>query len=138
MRIMNDHGWPGKCFLALAMLLLLSCSKRSGSTPYIAPTPEPVQTVPGIKSYLALGDSYTIGQSVDAGDRFPVQVVRMLRTAGYLVEDPQIVATTGWTTGNLLQAINTLSAAKKYDMVTLLIGVNNQYQGRSLEEYRKE
>ncbi len=89
-----------------------------------------------MKRYLALGDSYTIGQSVKVNERYPVQTVEQLRNAGFNVAEAEIIATSGWTTGNLLEAVKVKAAAPDYDMVTLLIGVNNQYQRRSMEEYR--
>jgi lysophospholipase L1-like esterase len=97
-------------------------------------------------TYLALGDSYTIGESVGAADRYPQQVVGMLNEADPLLcRDPSIIAVTGWTTGNLLEAISMAEPANGsgkpravYDMVSLLIGVNNQYQGRSQAEYRDQ
>ena len=88
---------------------------------------------------LALGDSYTIGESVAVVDRYPVQVVRRLRDSDHVFFDrPEIIATTGWTTGNLLEAISVSRPAGPYSVVTLLIGVNNQYQGRSLSEYGEQ
>jgi lysophospholipase L1-like esterase len=90
-------------------------------------------------SYLALGDSYTIGESVPPEDRYPAQVMRALCAQGYSCgEQPDIIATTGWTTGDLLRAMATDKPATGYQAVSLLIGVNNQYQGRSQEEYRME
>ena len=87
---------------------------------------------------LALGDSYTIGESVAVSERWPVQLVQSLKRKGYEVEDPKIIAKTGWTTGNLLSAMNAELSSKKYDLVSVLIGVNNQYQGRSIEEYEAD
>ncbi|WP_431215586.1 SGNH/GDSL hydrolase family protein [Puia sp. P3] len=88
---------------------------------------------------LALGDSYTIGESVAAVDRYPVQLVRRLRDSDHIFFDsPEIIATTGWTTGNLLDAIPMSKPEGPYAVVTLLIGVNNQYQGRSLSEYSEQ
>jgi lysophospholipase L1-like esterase len=90
-------------------------------------------------SYLALGDSYTIGESVAPEDRYPVQVMRALCAKGYSCgEQPDIIATTGWTTGDLLRAMASRKLPTGYQAVSLLIGVNNQYQGRSQEEYRME
>lgn len=90
-------------------------------------------------SYLALGDSYTIGESVAPEDRYPAQVMRALCAQGYSCgEQPDIIATTGWTTGDLLRAMALDKPATGYQAVSLLIGVNNQYQGRSQEEYRTE
>jgi lysophospholipase L1-like esterase len=88
---------------------------------------------------LALGDSYTIGESVAVVDRYPVRLVTRLRDSAHVIFDsPEIIATTGWTTANLLDAISVSRPAGPYSVVTLLIGVNNQYQGRSLSEYREQ
>jgi Lysophospholipase L1 and related esterases len=88
-------------------------------------------------SFLALGDSYTIGQSVASSENFPNQTVNILRVHHLTVSDPDIIATTGWTTSDLLSAISA-APHRTYSYVTLLIGVNNQYQGRSIEEYKNE
>ena len=88
--------------------------------------------------YLALGDSYTIGQSVAATDRFPVQAVSILREAGFAAADADIIATTGWTTTNLLNALKNKPATQPYDFVSLLIGVNNQFRGTSIVSYKTE
>lgn len=91
------------------------------------------------KSYLALGDSYTIGQSVPDSDRYPVQAVKLLKDSGLYFSAPEIIATTGWTTADLQNAISAHHFADSiYDIVTLLIGVNNQYQGRSQSEYTNQ
>ncbi len=95
-------------------------------------------TDPSAKTYLALGDSYTIGQSVSEAERFPNQTVQLLRSQGIKINDPKIIATTGWTTKNLIDAINAYSLQNNYDVVSLLIGVNNQYQGKSINEYKSE
>ena len=86
--------------------------------------------------YLALGDSYSIGESVDPSDRWPVQLTARLRERGFTLDDPLIIATTGWTTGDLSHAIVQTEPLGPFDLVTLLIGVNNQYRGRGEEEYR--
>ena len=88
--------------------------------------------------YLALGDSYTIGEAVPAADRWPAQLVARLRARGVAIEDPQIIATTGWTTDELSAAMDVATLTPPYGLVTLLIGVNNQYRGRSAGEYRRE
>ncbi|HEY1035110.1 MAG TPA: SGNH/GDSL hydrolase family protein [Pseudoxanthomonas sp.] len=88
--------------------------------------------------YLALGDSYTIGEAVDEAGRWPVQLARLLRMEGVLVGDPRIIATTGWTTDELDAAITAAEPLGQHDFVTLLIGVNNQYRGRDVEEYRMQ
>lgn len=89
-------------------------------------------------SYLALGDSYTIGESVPIAERYPVQAVKMMRADHLNIGDPEIIATTGWTTGNLIDALKTYTAPNTHTIVTILIGVNNQYQGRSQSEYRDQ
>lgn len=88
--------------------------------------------------YLALGDSYTIGEDVPAQARWPMQLVEKLRKQGIAVDDPQIVAVTGWTTDELSAGMDQAAFAPGYDLVTLLIGVNNQYRGRPVEEYREQ
>jgi lysophospholipase L1-like esterase len=87
---------------------------------------------------LCLGDSYTIGESVPVAERWPVQLAEVLRERGMDVADPVIIAKTGWTTDELSEAIDEADPQGPFDLVTLLIGVNNQYRGRSAEEYRRE
>jgi lysophospholipase L1-like esterase len=98
------------------------------------------QHKPGNKTYtcLALGDSYTIGEQVEAKMNFPNQVVTMLQQKGYDFSSPDIIAKTGWTTDELEMAIKRADLHTGYDFVTLLIGVNNQYRGRTTEEYAPE
>lgn len=86
-------------------------------------------------SYLALGDSYTIGEVVPLYASFPYQLVQLLRGNDYTVAAPEIVARTGWTTDELIQFIASPKFLPPYDIVTLLIGVNNQYRGLSIEDY---
>ncbi len=88
--------------------------------------------------YLALGDSYTIGESVAPEARFPDQLADALRAQGAALEDPLIIARTGWTTGELSTAIDQADPRGRYDLVTLLIGVNNQYRGYAIGEYQVE
>lgn len=87
-------------------------------------------------TYLALGDSYTIGQSVPESDRYPVQAVKILRDSGIAIADPLIVARTGWTTDELNAGIQEANVQGPFDVVTLLIGVNDQYRGRAVEFYK--
>jgi lysophospholipase L1-like esterase len=116
--------------LFLAVLFAsFSCSRKSsfpGST--ALPANDPAPPAAGAKSCLALGDSYTIGQSVEAAERFPAQTVSLLRQQGIAISSPVYIAQTGWTTANLQNAIATKSPPPAYDVVTLLIGVNDQYQ----------
>jgi lysophospholipase L1-like esterase len=88
--------------------------------------------------YLALGDSYTIGESVPAEGRFPQQLADLLRRNGVDLADPEIIARTGWTTDELSSAIDDAAPHGPYLLVTLLIGVNNQYRGRDVAQYRVE
>jgi lysophospholipase L1-like esterase len=90
-------------------------------------------------SYLALGDSYTIGEAVDSTHRWPVQLADSLRRIHHLrVDEPQIVATTGWTTNELQHGIEQADLKDKYELISLLIGVNNQYRGYAFEQFEKE
>ena len=86
-------------------------------------------------SYLALGDSYTIGEAVPIAESFPYQTIQILRNAGYDFYAAEIIAKTGWTTDELLEAINGTTFSISYDIVSLLAGVNNQYRGMSIDEY---
>lgn len=103
-------------------------------------TPDPEETGSDEAiSYLALGDSYTIGQSVTESERYPELIVKELKKEGIEIQSPEIIAATGWTTENLQRGIaNAAIEGKNYDLVSLLIGVNNQYQGRSSAEYEKD
>jgi lysophospholipase L1-like esterase len=83
--------------------------------------------------YLALGDSYTIGESVAEKDRWPNQLADQLKIA-----HPKIIATTGWRTDDLAGAIKSADLKDDYDLVSLLIGVNNQFQGKSATQYEIE
>lgn len=86
-----------------------------------------------------MGDSYTIGERVAVAARFPEQLADSLRRKGLKVDDPLSIARTGWTTDELAGGIQNANIADRtFDLVTLLIGVNNQYRGYSLEEYRRE
>ena len=108
----------------IALVLLSSCGGMS------TPTPPPTTTN---ARYFAIGDSYTIGESVPPEERFPHQLARELG-----LPEPLIIAKTGWTTDELSNALDSIRVAGPYDLVTLLIGVNNQYRGRDAEQYRGE
>ncbi|MPR34864.1 SGNH/GDSL hydrolase family protein [Cytophagaceae bacterium SJW1-29] len=88
--------------------------------------------------FLSLGDSYTIGESVPEADRWSVQLAEMLRKDGIAVAPPDIIARTGWTTAELMDGIQAARKEKNYELVSLLIGVNNQYRGQSIERFRTE
>lgn len=103
-------------FFCAVMILTIGCSSSSSHS-----------------RYLALGDSYTIGESVAVEERYPVQLARELKMG-----EPEIIAKTGWTTDELNAAIDKADPHGPYDLVTLLIGVNNQYRGRSADEYRTQ
>jgi lysophospholipase L1-like esterase len=89
-------------------------------------------------TYLALGDSYTIGESVHMHDNFPHQAAKLLQKQNFDVADPVIIATTGWTTDELAAAIREHNLNERFSFVSLLIGVNNQYRGRAIDNYREE
>jgi lysophospholipase L1-like esterase len=88
--------------------------------------------------FLALGDSYTIGESVKEEERWPEVLAAELRKKGKTVDKPRIIATTGWRTDQLKKAIEDAQLKPEYNLVSLLIGVNNQYQGKSAESYAPE
>jgi lysophospholipase L1-like esterase len=88
--------------------------------------------------FLALGDSYTIGEGVAPTDRWPAQLAALLHAQGAALDAPEIIARTGWTTDELAAAMDAHVVRPPYALVTLLIGVNNQYRGRDLENYRAE
>jgi lysophospholipase L1-like esterase len=121
-------------FSFTALYLLIACNKQNKTTAMPV-----ISNNSAYKTYLALGDSYTIGQSVNESERFPAQTVSLLKLDSINFNAPEYIAVTGWTTRNLLNAIAATPPSKStYDFVTLLIGVNNQYQGRSQTEYAAE
>lgn len=124
--------------LSVFMLIVFftACSKEPAAPASVIIPPVVTDTNATIKTYLALGDSYTIGQSVAIDQRFPFQTRLLLANQGLQLKQPDIIATTGWTTGNLLSTLANNPPSNNYDVVSLLIGVNNQYQGRSQDEYR--
>jgi lysophospholipase L1-like esterase len=101
-------------------------------------TAEPAAKMHFPYSLLCLGDSYTIGEMVSSSENFPNQTLQLLKAAGYNFESPEILAKTGWTTDELQIAINKSHFKDSYDFVTLLIGVNNQYRGRAIAEYKAQ
>ena len=151
-------------FFVFGFLMILSCKKggviamenRVTITP-VKPVDTPVKPIDTPKkpldtlkpkpedpnkgkqlNYLALGDSYTIGESVKAQESFPLQLASQLATGGLIINPPTIVARTGWTTSELQNGIRLSGVIQKFDFVTLLIGVNNQYRKDSKDVYRKE
>lgn len=121
--------------ILLSLCLLLACKKDPAQSDMIN-----IPNVPSSSlSYLALGDSYTIGEAVSQKESFPFQLSSQLKNTGLDFSAPKVIAKTGWTTAELQAAIkadNTVNTT--YSLVTLLIGVNNQYRGNSIDTYRKE
>lgn len=115
----------------ILIVFFFACSKKASNTTV---TTTPASTT--IHSWLALGDSYTIGQSVAVNERFPAQTTALLLQQGIQVQTPTYIATTGWTTTNLQTAINN-NYPNKHTVVSLLIGVNDQYQQRDTTGYRQ-
>lgn len=119
-------------FVALPLVLLLSCAKDDEMTPIIEPPTPEVDTI--AYSFLALGDSYTIGQGVTPAESWPFQLKDELAENDLTIDTLNVIAVTGWTTVNL---INNIASAqpKQHDLVSLLIGVNDQYQNRPFSEF---
>ena len=108
----------------LFLLFFFSCAYKNETTNHL--------------TYLALGDSYTIGESVDHLHSYPIQLKNKLNFKEKVLDKVTIVAKTGWTTDELIDSLNSLEINKKYDMVSLLIGVNNQYRGYDISKYSNE
>jgi len=125
----------GPTMLVIIVFVLSACTMPQP----IHPGPPKLNPIPNSeRSYLALGDSYTIGESVPESERWSVQLVELLRQEGFALNQPDIIARTGWTTAELAEAIRDSGNGKKYAMVSLLVGINNQYRGQSTEIYRAE
>lgn len=146
-----------KWIFFFVMVLILSCNPDDEYAPFPGNRPSPPDgltndvvvstTTPetidinfeqDTITYLALGDSYTIGSGEKPENRYPNLLSQELIDRGYFFKAPRIIATTGWTTGNLIYAVNNPPIDIKYDLVSLLIGVNNQYGGGSFELFKKE
>ncbi len=119
----------GLCLQTVLALTAMGCSKVNIAIP---PAPDSLPS-----SFLSLGDSYTIGESVGSSDRFPAQTTAILQSKGIAAGTPRYIAKTGWTTANLLDAVKNTTLLPKYELVTLLIGVNDQFQGLDTGSYRK-
>lgn len=117
------------------LIFMMSCSSSSEA---LKPEESEIPDSPDNLSYLALGDSYTIGESVSEDMRWPVQLVKKLREKDLKINSPKIIAKTGWTTDNLLNAMDANLGNEKYDLVSVLIGVNNQYQNKSIVDYEAD
>ncbi len=117
-------------FLTLSIIFL----NHSSETLIKENSNSPVRTI----RYLALGDSYTIGESVPSEQNYPHLLEKDLIQKGLNLKETKIIAKTGWRTDDLISAINNERLTGTYDIVTLLIGVNNQYQHKPIEQYKKE
>lgn len=122
----------------ISVSTLLGCANKTETPVLLKTTDTTTKTMKsGTFTYLALGDSYTIGESVPQSQSYPYQLRASLNADGLNLLAPDIIAVTGWTTDNLIDAIGQSSfKEKKYDLVTLLIGVNDQYQQLSKDNYR--
>ncbi|MET0299289.1 MAG: SGNH/GDSL hydrolase family protein [Flavitalea sp.] len=136
---MNTTQPITKIIAAFLLIVSVACGKANdnaySTTPVVTP-PSAYDT--SMRYYLALGDSYTIGEAVEAGERYPVITEGILKSRGVVMADAEIIARTGWTTNNLQQVVSSTKFDHVYDVVTLLIGVNNQYQGGTLDVYASE
>ncbi|MBT32726.1 MAG: lysophospholipase [Thalassobius sp.] len=134
-----------KSFITYLFILinLYSCNQKE--TAMLNPIPEnipeeqsPESTDTTALTYLALGDSYTIGESVKVKERWPVILADSLKNRSYDIGEPKIIARTGWTTNELQAAIEGENITSTFSFVSLLIGVNNQYRGYNISQYEKE
>jgi lysophospholipase L1-like esterase len=123
--------------LSWILTILLSCFAACGQ-PEVPQGPLSPPSRPAVFSYLALGDSYTIGEAVAESLRWPVQLVTALSADGTRADPFRIIARTGWTTADLQLALAREQLGTSYDLVSLLIGVNNQYRRQPLARYRQE
>ncbi len=118
----------------LVATLIAALGGCSGATELPAVPDDDTRT----SKFLALGDSYTIGESVAPSDRWPVQLARALRASGAAIDNPYIIAKTGWTCSELSVAMDDARVGdRKYALVSLLVGVNDQYRGGAPEPYRQ-
>ena len=124
-----------KLLLALTGILVTGCGQAPREQ---SPAPPTTRPSGGKLRFLALGDSYTIGESLDPAQRWPVQLAEMLRQSAIVIDVPAMIATTGWTTDELSRGMDRANPQGPYDLVAMQIGVNNQYRGRDLEQYRRE
>ncbi|MDZ7805706.1 MAG: SGNH/GDSL hydrolase family protein [Gracilimonas sp.] len=113
----------------LFLILLTACNSKIDTTE--SDISAPIR-------YLALGDSYTIGTGIEEDNNYPHQLTDSLTARGYTIDTTAVIATNGWTTTDLKNGINEVQPDSGYDLVSLLIGVNNQYQGLDIELYKTE
>lgn len=121
--------------LIIFWFCLIGCTKQISMLTDMPPND--VHSMMDPVSYLALGDSYTIGEGVEESLRWPNQLGKQLEEQGYEIQQKRIIATTGWTTGDLLKELANTDL-EEYNLVSLLIGVNNQYQGQAFNIFEKE
>jgi len=119
-------------YFALIFLITTSCKINTVTDSVVKNAP------PSVIKYLALGDSYTIGQSVRSSESWPAQLADSLRQKGYIIDRLKIIAKTGWTTSDLQRGIRENNPDSSYNLVSLLIGVNNQHRGYNSVIYRQE
>jgi len=124
----------------LILLALIGCGKKNEFIPARDTAVNNSQTPPAIHpndsvSYLALGDSYTYGAGVSQSESYPYQLAAQLSNHNYLINSPRVVAFQGWTAGDLLAGIKAANVTRKFDFVTLLIGVNDENKGTDLTTY---
>jgi lysophospholipase L1-like esterase len=137
----------GIAFSIVSALLAGACSGDQTHSPsepaeqlmsQASPAPRASRAANRSLRYLALGDSYTIGEGVSRSDTWPVQLAELIRQQGTVVGEPQIIARTGWTVAELEAALDAGAPKGPFDLVTLLIGVNDQYRGGDPETYRPQ
>lgn len=116
--------------LSIIMMIINGCGNPKGTKD------DPNDELPMARTMLSLGDSYTIGESVSEAERWPIQLAQALQDSGIQVVPPKIIARTGWTTTELLAGIQNSQLDSLYDLVTLLIGVNDQYRGLGINYYQ--
>jgi lysophospholipase L1-like esterase len=120
--------------IPITIWMLMACSKAD-STNANPINPGTTNNFTDSINYLALGDSYTIGTSVDAVDSYPNQTFQLLKGAKFTMNSVQIIAKNGWTADDLKNGLASADKKSMYQIVSLLIGVNNQYQGRSIKDF---
>ncbi len=124
--------------IMILISLVFSCQQNRENEPVEATNQKEMKNNNTALSYLALGDSYTIGESVEENERWPVILAEALKAKGFEMASPKIIAKTGWTTDELQEAIAKENLQETFNLVSLLIGVNNQYRGYKFAQYEKE
>lgn len=121
------------------LIILMGCQSKNNEIPYNEPAAtNPNNNIPTSINYLALGDSYTIGEGVEANESWPIQLSNILFTEKNVTVSTDIIAQTGITTNELLVYLDNNTLTKKYDLVTIQIGVNNQVRGDSRAFFEAE